>query len=265
VISVGNPWVDFLNGDEARSWATRINEEIERECAAGNRFVGLGVVPFHSMAAACRVVQQIEQLPHVRGVIMGTRPGMRHLDDRALEPFWTLAEEAQLPIFIHPHYMVGAEWMGGYGHAPLLALGFPFETTAAVSRLVLGGVLERHPRLCLILAHAGGTLPFLAGRMDACVRVDQNAQRHLRRSFSDYLRMMYFDGVAYHAPALRCALDLVGAQRIMFGTDHPFGIADADACKRAIRQAATEKQDATSILGTTADALFFLPAAGQSK
>ncbi len=257
VISIGNPWVDFLEGEEAVTWANRLNDAIEQGCTAHPRLLGLGVVPLHSVEAACDVVRRIDKLPHVRGIIMGTRPGQRHLDDAALEPFWAVAKENELPIFIHPHYTVGADWMAGYGHAPLLALGFTFETTAAVTRLILGGVLERHPQLRLILAHTGGTLPFLAGRLDACTKVDQNATRNLRKPFSEYLRMMYFDGVAYHAPAVRCALDLVGPERILFGTDHPFGIADADACIRAIRQVAATESDAAAMLGTNADGLFF--------
>ena len=67
---------------------------------------------------------------------------------------------------------------------------------------------------------------------------------------------MYFDGVAYHAPAVHCAIDLVGPERILFGTDHPFGIADADACIRAIRQVAATEQDAAAMLGANAEQLF---------
>lgn len=259
VISLGNPWVDFLDGDEEISWATRLNDHVEQSCAAETRFLGLGVVPMRSVEAACEAVSRIDELPHVRGIIMGTRPGQRHLDDKALEPFWNAAEETKLPIFIHPHYTVGSDWLAGYGHAPLLALGFTFETTAAVTRLILGGVLERHPQLRLILAHTGGTLPFLAGRLDACTRVDENSARNLRKPFSEYLRMMYFDGVAYHAPAVRCALDLVGPERILFGTDHPFGIADADACIGAIRQVAATQQNANAMLGANAEKLFLPP------
>ena len=119
VISIGNPWVDFLDGEEAAGWATRLNDKVEQACAAEPRFLGLGVVPFHSVEAACDAARRIDELPHVRGIILGTRPGQRHLDDDALEPFWAAAEETSLPIFIHPHYTLGADWMAGYGHAPL--------------------------------------------------------------------------------------------------------------------------------------------------
>lgn len=257
VISVGNPWVDFLEGDEAVAWAARLNNHVEQACAAQQRFRGLGVVPTHNVDAACQTVHQIKELPHVRGIIIGTRPGQRHLDDPALDPFWAAAEENDLPIFIHPHYTVGAEWMAGYGHAPLLALGFTFETTAAVTRLILGGVLERHPQLRLLLAHSGGTLPFLAGRLDACTGVDDNAVCQLRKPFSEYLRMMYFDGVGYYAPAVRCTLDFAGPERVLFGTDHPFSIAAAAACRNAICQAAATESDADAMLGGNAERLFF--------
>ena len=76
------------------------------------------------------------------------------------------ASELDLTIFLHPHYGVGNEHFGGHGHSLFLALGFTFETTAAVARLILSGALDELPNLKLLLAHGGGTLPFLAGRLD---------------------------------------------------------------------------------------------------
>lgn len=174
---------------------------------------------------------------------MGTRPGGRHLDDPALEPFWELAAALRLPLFIHPHYTVGSDWMNGYGHALHLGLGFTFETTTAVARLILGGVLDRHPTLTLILAHGGGALPYLAGRLEACLGVDPQAARHLRRPFSAYLAQLYFDALVYQAASVTCALELAGPQHLLFGSDHPFGIADPAACLEAIHQAAPAKAE----------------------
>lgn len=253
VISIGNPWVDCFERGEAGEWATRLNEEVEQACASEPRFEGLGVVALQDVETACRELGRIAGSGHLHGVMIGTRPGATgHLDDRALDPFWAAAAGHGLAIFIHPHYVVGADWLAGHGHAPFLALGFPFETTAAVTRLILGGVLERHPGLELILAHTGGTLPFLAGRLEACTRVDRASARRLTRPFGDYLRMLYYDGVGYHAPALRCAIDVAGSERILFGTDHPFGIADPAACIAAIREAAPTESDAAAMLGGNA-------------
>lgn len=123
---------------------------------------------------------------------------------------------------MHPHYGVGNEHFHAYGHALFLALGFPFETTVAVSQLVLSGVLDRVPELKLLLAHAGGTLPFLAGRLDSCVAHDLAVAKRLKHAPSHYLRRFYYDAIAYDTPALQCLLAFVGSDRVVFGTDNPF-------------------------------------------
>jgi predicted TIM-barrel fold metal-dependent hydrolase len=247
VLSLGNPWVDFMEPVEAAWWASSLNEELESVCAARPQFRALGVLPMQDVAAACAELGRLAALPHIRGAILGTRPGGLHLDDPVLGPFWAEAEARQVPLFVHPHYIVGADWMAGYGHAMFLALGFTFETTAAVTRLILGGVLERHPDLVLILAHGGGTLPYLAGRLDACTQVDGNAQRNLKRPFSEYLKLLYYDALLYQAASVECAQALVGSDRLIFGTDHPFGIADPSACLRAVAAAAASRDAAEQI------------------
>ena len=104
----------------------------------------------------------------------------------------------------------------------LLALGFPFETTTAVTRLILGGTFERFPGLKIMVAHSGGALPYLAGRLDACVLGHVDGNVRLRHAPSEYLRMMYYDAISYQVPTLELLIALVGADRLMFGTDHPF-------------------------------------------
>jgi len=131
--------------------------------------------------------------------------------------------------FIHPHYGIGKDLYGEQenGHVLPLALGFPFETTIvspfwkfadkAISRLILAGTFDRFPELRLLLAHSGGTIPFLAGRLDSCVAHDPTVRDRLNHEPSWYLKKLYYDGVGYHAPALKLARELVGADRIMFG------------------------------------------------
>lgn len=223
VVSPANPWLDFLVGAEAGLVATEINEDMETLCAAsGGRLYGLGLLPTRDPVAAAAELGRIAQLPHLRGAIIGTTGAGHGLDDPALDPVWAAAEREGLMIFVHPHYGLGTEAMGGYGHATLLALGFPFETTAALTRLILGGGLDRFPGLRLMVAHAGGVLPYLAARLDACVAGDQHSPVRLRHKPSAYLRRMYFDAIGYQAPTLALLISLVGAERIMFGTDHPF-------------------------------------------
>ncbi|KAJ1530101.1 hypothetical protein HK405_001843, partial [Cladochytrium tenue] len=92
----------------------------------------------------------------------------------------------------------------------------------AVSRLILSGAFDKYPGIKLLLAHSGGTLPFLAGRLDSCVEHDPQVAERLAHPPSTYLRRLLYDAVAYHPAALLSAAHFVGWDRLMFGTDHPF-------------------------------------------
>jgi aminocarboxymuconate-semialdehyde decarboxylase len=221
VISPANPWLDFLPG--AGPVATEINEDMEALCAgSGGRLYGLGLLPVREPADAAAELGRIARLPHLRGAVIGTTGAGKGLDDPALDPVWAAAERDGMMIFVHPHYGLGNEAMAGYGHAMALALGFPFETTAAIARLILGGAFDRFPGLRLMLAHAGGVLPYLAARLDACVAGDAHSPVRLRHQPSSYLRRLYFDAIGYQVPTLKLLISLVGMDKIMFGTDHPF-------------------------------------------
>ena len=114
------------------------------------------MVPGIESSVLLKTVKQVAELPHLRGVIMGTVGIGRGLDDEALEPVWSAIADAGLVIFLHPHYGVDGKAFGekNNGHVLPLALGFPFETTIAVTRLILSGVFDRHPMLRLLLAHS---------------------------------------------------------------------------------------------------------------
>jgi predicted TIM-barrel fold metal-dependent hydrolase len=163
----------------------------------------------------------------MKGVIVGTKGVGNGLDDEEMDDVFAALEENNLAVFVHPHYGVGDGIFEGCGHALKLALGFPFETSAAASRFIISGGLDRTPNLKMILAHCGGTLPFLAGRLDSCVVSDEHVApgsgtRVLQNVPSFYLKKLYYDALGYNASTLKCLLNLVGPERIMFGTDNPF-------------------------------------------
>lgn len=114
-----------------------------------------------------------------------------------------------------------------YGHVLPLALGFPLETTIAITRMILGGVFDRFDELSVLIAHSGGTLPFLAGRIESCIAHDAHLQKSehasSRKSVLDILEEnIYLDAVIYDKIGLGAAIEASGMSRIMFGTDHPF-------------------------------------------
>jgi predicted TIM-barrel fold metal-dependent hydrolase len=223
VVSSANPWIDFVEPDEAPAFAAQLNDDLEAICAASaGRLLGFGVLALQRPETCAAELRRIAGHPHLRGVIVGSAGRGKGLDDPDFEPIWKAAADAGLFVFIHPHYGVGHGLFPDTGHAMMLALGFTFETSIAVALLILRGVLERHPGLKLLIAHAGGTLPYLAGRLDSCVKNDISKDFGLPRPPSHYLRQCWYDSIAYHGPALAALTAFADPTRIMFGTDHPF-------------------------------------------
>lgn len=250
VLSLANPWLDFLPADTAGATAQQINTSFETMCSTTNatttttqtkKLFFFGTLPLTAPTPtilAC--ITHLTTLRHCRGIILGTGGLVTNnqgngLDDPALLPIFHALASSSLPIFLHPHYGLPPSLFGSHGaqnsHVLPLALGFPMETTIAVARMFLAGVFDEVRELRMVLAHAGGTLPFLAGRVESCVRHDAalvgwggEGGKGGRRTVWEVLReQVYLDAVIYSEVGLRAAVEAAGgADRLMFGTDHPF-------------------------------------------
>ncbi|KAF9048032.1 amidohydrolase 2 [Hymenopellis radicata] len=257
-VSTANPWLDFLSAADAHELALGLNADLEEYCATSpsfkssssslslKRLYGFGLVPLVpdiAISALLECVEQIAALPHLKGLIMGTRGVGKGLDDDALDPVWKAIEKAGLVVFLHPHYGVdGSAWgEKDNGHVLPLALGFPFETTTATARLILSGVFDRFPNLSILLAHSGGALPQLSSRLASCIEHDPVVASRLKHDARYYLGKLFFDAVAYGPEELGFVSEIisrsarydgsnvtvkadrkVGSKRMLFGTDHPF-------------------------------------------
>jgi predicted TIM-barrel fold metal-dependent hydrolase len=228
VISLANPWLDFLPAEEAGETAKRINDDMDSLCAKyPGRLYAFGTLPLSAPAET--IVAEIERLAgmkHMRGVIMGTSGLGNGLDDAALDPIYAALEKHNQMIFLHPHYGLPSAVYGPraneYGHVLPLALGFPLETTIAVTRMLLSGVWDRFTKLNVLLAHSGGTLPFLAGRIESCIKHDGHLKKEGktegRRDIWEVLKTnIYLDAVIYSDVGLKAAINASGADRLMFG------------------------------------------------
>ena len=196
-------------------------------------------------------IGEIAERRGLAGAVSGHAIAGRTLDDEGLEPVWEALERTRVPLLLHPHHGSAMEELHGFGHALPVAVGFPVETTIAVARLAYGGVLHRHPDLRIIASHGGGTLPYLAGRLDAGWRSDPSLSTRAPSPPSSVLGRLFLDAVLYHPRALRAAADLVGIEHLAFGTDHPFSIADPVANLAAIDEAFMESDADRVLAGTT--------------
>jgi predicted TIM-barrel fold metal-dependent hydrolase len=255
VVSLGNPWLEPLahGVDEAR----RLNAELAgMERASGGRLLGLGVVPHDTPADAAAVAAEVAAEPHLYGLVSGTRICGLPLDHPELEPWWEALSHARVPLFVHPHHGV-AELDGAQGGTVArFGIAFPLETAAAVARLLLAGTLERFPGVRVLVAHAGGALPVLMGRLQAFWETGEDAAALADPGAA--ARRLHFDALGYMPAAVRLALELAGAPQVLFGTDHPFPIARSPRNAEAVESAVAEEERAL-VYGAAATAFFGLP------
>ena len=139
-----------------------------------------------------------------------------HIDAPRLEPFYARLAALGLPAFLHPTDAVFNRMLDGYDGALFLSLGRVMEVSVAASRLVLSGLMERHPGLKIVLSHTGGALPYQSGRMDKNTKAAK-----LPRPASTYLKRMFTDTVSPHAAGMRFAIEYYGIDNVMYGTDYP--------------------------------------------
>ncbi len=247
ILSLANPWLDFLSPHESPPWATKINNELEHLSATSHgRISFFGTLPLTApVMSTLDEIEQLRERRHCRGVIIGTTGLGSGLDDPALDPVWGALQASKLLVFIHPHYGLPGEVFGprmqDSGHVLPLSLGFPMETTVAFARMWLGGVFDRFEGLRVMLAHAGGAVAGLADRVQSCVEHERGFYdereagsdgwaggergrvRGPRRMVREVMRRnVWLDGVSYGAAGLRAAVGMVGGEKVLFGTDHPF-------------------------------------------
>ena len=132
------------------------------------------------------------------------------LTDPRFAAVWRAIDERALPVLLHPAAPQGVRDMGldEYGLVP--SVGFTYDTTLAVARMILSGFFDRHPRLKLIAAHGGGTLPYLGPRLDRCHEMIPAASAVISERPSEYLKRIWYDAVLYSPNALALCIDASG-------------------------------------------------------
>ena len=259
ILSLGNPWLDPFEEEGGLDTARFFNADAAlRRAESSGRILGMGALPGHGVDNVVTIIREVADTDDLFGVVTGTRIAGLTFDDPALNPVWAALADTGVPVLIHPHHGAALDELEGFGHAMPVAVGFPVETTIALARLVFAGVLHRYPGVRLVGSHGGGTLPFLAGRLDAGWRSDPELAQRMPTPPSDVLDRLFLDAVLYHPRALLAAADLVGVGHLMFGTDHPFSISDPAANIAAIRDAFNDG-DAVRVLAAAAIDLYEAP------
>jgi aminocarboxymuconate-semialdehyde decarboxylase len=202
------PWVRLLDTvDNEALFALR-----------NDRISVLGAVPLHDPQRAAQVVRGLP------GVEIPASVNGDYLGHDRFEPFWTAAAQTGAAVFIHPTTRA-FDWPDYYLWN---TVGNPFETTITAAHMVMAGVMERHPDLRVVLAHGGGALPALRGRLRHAHEAIGAAKVRLHESPEASIRRFYFDTVTHSPAVLRELAEFAGADHIVLGTDHPFDMGDPD-------------------------------------
>lgn len=221
VITVNIPGPCMLIPELALKGAQAINDSMaELMQQYPGRFAGIAHLPWHDVDSSLHEMDRAQDELALCGVALFSNIGGRPVDDPAFEPVYSKAEARGLPIVMHPTVPSWGEAIKDYWMVPMM--GFQVDSSFALLRLILGGVLERHPRLQVVMPHAGGILPFMIGRIDHETEVKGRGRKHITRPPSEYLRRVYLDTNAPSAEALRYAYEFSGAKRLIFGSDHPW-------------------------------------------
>ena len=196
-----------------------VNDTFAESCRRDpGRFKAFANIPFNNMDNALAELNRALALPGFVGVLITSNVGGKYLHTPEFLPFWEEVARRRVPVFMHPQPPPGYQ---DDDIAPLLA--FPADTTLSTMKLLYSGLLERFPDLILILAHLGGTLPFLARRIDLGFEVPHfpDKYRQVPHKPSEYMKKLYVDtALGWHKPAFECARALVGIEHIVYGTDY---------------------------------------------
>jgi aminocarboxymuconate-semialdehyde decarboxylase len=236
-----------------RGLVARGNDELAGYVAgAPQRLVGLGAVPLGWPGAAEEARRCLDELG-MRGIAIGSRGARRDLDDPVNEDLWALLAERDTFTFLHPSGVPDPQRQNQFWLPQLV--GYPMETALAVARLVFAGVLERFaPRLCL--AHGGGCLPALRGRLDlGWERKDIAHTTAVPPSaFTDRL---YYDTAVFSGRLLTRLVEDVGADHVLLGTDHPFELGDREPLD-TVKRLGLDEAATRTILWESAAALLHI-------
>jgi uncharacterized protein len=236
VLSTTMPPIEEVVGPAEAAELTRIcNDEIAELMAKhpDKYIAAIANVPLNNMDIALKETERAIRELGFKGIQIHTRVLGKPLSSEELMPLYELMVGFDLPIWIHP---MRSSNQPDYptesiSYNQLFSIfGWPYDTTAAMVRLVFAGIFERFPTIKFITHHCGGMVPYFADRM--IIHWDNGLQRlgteffpGLKKHPVDYLRMFYNDTALNGNPsALRCALEFFGEDHLLFGTDMPYDI-----------------------------------------
>jgi aminocarboxymuconate-semialdehyde decarboxylase len=244
---------DDLDVELARFQNDKISEMVKKY---PDRFAAMATLPLQVPNEALKELERAVKKLGLRGVEIGSHVGNRELGDKAFWPIYNVLEELNVPILIHPHHVAGMDRLEDFYLSNLI--GNPLDTTIAAAQLIFSGVLEKYPGLKIILAHAGGQLPYIIGRIEHGYQVRPECKEKVRRSPMTFLKNFYFDIITHNPDALRYLIAFAGSGHVLLGSDYPYDMGDPNPVQTVSKLTGIKAADRRKILRENSIALFGL-------
>ena len=257
VVSLTCPNAYFGDAEVSLTAARLVNDSMaEQQRLRPDRIRWLASLPWQHERLALVELDRARAAGAVGVMVIANVDGAS-LTDPEFAAVWKAIDRHELPVLLHPAAPQGVREMGmdEYGLVP--PVGFTFDTTLAVSRMIFDGFFDRYPSLKLIAAHGGGTLPYIAARLDRCHEKLPACSAVVEQRPSEYLKRIYYDAVVYAPSALKLCLEVAGSdERVLYGSDYPHNIGDMAGC--LARVDALPAASARKLRGGNAERLFNL-------
>jgi aminocarboxymuconate-semialdehyde decarboxylase len=222
-LSLTQPMTYWAGRELGLELCTLFNDELARAHEKSPaRFVGLAALPMHEPDLARREAERAATLPGIRGVYVATAVLDKELSDPCFFQVYETLEALDLPMFLHPVFVIGEARLKQFYLTNLL--GNPFESAIAAAHLIFGGVMDRFPRLEVVLPHAGGAFPWLVGRLNRGWEKRADL-KHIQQAPVAYLNRFWYDTIGYSDHVTDYLCRVVGPERILMGSDYCFPIA----------------------------------------
>jgi aminocarboxymuconate-semialdehyde decarboxylase len=234
IVSLTAPNAFFGTVDTSVTAARLVNDDMAAaQTAYPDRIRWMASVPWEYADEAVKELHRAHRNGAVGVMVLANING-RSLTEPAFAPVWEAIDKLGLPVLVHPTSPPGAGQMDLIKHNMTGSVGFLFDTSLAIGRMIYDGFFEKYRKLKIIASHGGGALPYIIGRLDRCF--DMVAERRTKISHlpSEYLRQVYFDTVVYRQDALELALNVAGSENLLYGSDYPHGIGDMRGCLQRV-------------------------------
>ena len=231
IVTLTSPNVFWGSARTSLEVAKAINDDMaaqQRRFPARIRF--MCSLPWqHARLAVAELKRACDELGAVGVMQLANVDGVS-LTDRRFAPVWKEIDRRGLPVLIHPSAPPGTKQLDVMRYNLIASVGFMFDTSLAVSRMIFDGFLDRYPSLKIIAAHGGGTLPYLAGRLDICFDNMPACREKISQKPSTYLKRIYYDSVVFQQDSLELAVKVGGEDNVLYGSDYPHNIGDMKGC-----------------------------------